>query len=439
MVESAGRARSGWFDRRRWVRGRRWSLAVTAVLALIAAQTVLAVGASAAGSQTLYAAAAASGSGDCSEANACSLPTALGELGAGGTILLVTSGPSAPSASSCSASDCYVGVFTVSTASSAAFPVTIEAAPGVTNATLDGNNNNNTVLTVDSGVDLNLVGVTITGGNASQGGGILNNGTSSVVRSTITGNSAQNGPGGGILNNNGTLSVSQSTITGNSAVGGGGGIFNGGSINGGTLSVVQSTITDNTAPGGDGGGIYNANGATLSVVQSTIASNTAQYGHGIVNRGSSTFLAGDVLATPGGAPSGGECSGGGVTDGGFNVADDNTCGFTSTTSVVSANAGLLGSLADNGGPTETILPQVDNPVIGLIPQRTSVYDTVTNTTVELCPTVDQRGLASVSGGACDAGAVQTSELLYAAASGSGDCSEANACSLPTALGELGAG
>jgi hypothetical protein len=72
--------------------------------------------------------------------------------------------------------------------------------------------------------------------------------------------------------------------------------------------------------------------------------------------------------------------------------------------VVSTSTDTLGSLANNGGPTETILPLSGNPAIGLIPPTTSVA--INGTSVALCPTTDQRGVASPSGANCDAGSVE---------------------------------
>ncbi len=303
--------------------------------------------------QTLYA--SATGTGDCSTStNACSLSTALGEVTAGGTIDLVTPGAGAD----------YDGNFTVATGTSTS-PVTVQAGPGVTDPTLDANNNG-TVLTIDSGAYVDLSGITITGGSGS-----------------------------GIYNTTGTVTVTDSTISGNSADlgGAGGGIFSGG----GTVTVTDSTITGNTAS--DGSGLFN-NVGSVTVTDSTISGNTAAgagLGGGIFNNDGSVSLEADLLATPGGAPSGGECVGS-ITDLGFNVSDDTSCGFASTSTSISNSSAAehLGPLQNNGGPTQTIEPTVGNPAIGLIPNQTS----------GLCPTSDQRGVASVPEAPCDAGSVQ---------------------------------
>jgi hypothetical protein len=94
-------------------------------------------------------------------------------------------------------------------------------------------------------------------------------------------------------------------------------------------------------------------------------------------------------------------------DGGYNAGSDGSC-FDSGPGDVNAGpdpALGLGSLASNGGPTQTIAPQPGSPVTGIIPSPTTV--TLGGSQVGLCPAADQRGYASAPAAACDAGAVQT--------------------------------
>ncbi len=65
---------------------------------------------------------------------------------------------------------------------------------------------------------------------------------------------------------------------------------------------------------------------------------------------------------------------------------------------------MLGPLSDNGGPTATILPLAGNPAIGVVPDPTSV--TLNGTPAPLCPTSDERAVASLADAPCNAGAVQ---------------------------------
>ncbi|MGQ0620950.1 MAG: choice-of-anchor Q domain-containing protein [Panacagrimonas sp.] len=126
---------------------------------------------------------------------------------------------------------------------------------------------------------LSLVRTTISGGRSvdgasfeSDGAGILNLGTLSLVGSTVSGNSAA-GSGGGIRSD-GTLSLTGSTVSGNSATGRGAGVYNQGSV-----SLLDSRVSNNRAVYG-GGGIGTRDG-TVSVTNSTIADNQSGQGGGI--------------------------------------------------------------------------------------------------------------------------------------------------------------
>ncbi len=54
---------------------------------------------------------------------------------------------------------------------------------------------------------------------------------------------------------------------------------------------------------------------------------------------------------------------------GYNLTDDpstaNTCNLTSSTDVLGASP-QLGALANNGGPTQTLLPVITSPAVGVI-------------------------------------------------------------------------
>jgi Pectinesterase len=125
---------------------------------------------------------------------------------------------------------------------------------------VDGSGSRGSVFTISSGT-VTIQGVTIQHGFSAVGGGISNEGTLTVLNSTLADNSAGTFGGGGILNE-GTLTVLNSTFSDNSAHDGGG-IAN----FDGTLTVLNSTFSDNSAD--DGGGI--ANSGTLTVQNSTLA------------------------------------------------------------------------------------------------------------------------------------------------------------------------
>jgi len=246
-----------------------------------------------------------------------------------------------------------------------------------------------------------ISGLTITGGNATgDGGGIFNAGNLTIVDSTISGNNAlaaNTGGGGGIFNNGGTLMIADSTISGNSA-NQGGGILN---TVGGTVEVSDSTIANNQSAYWNGGGLAAGilNGGTLTVSGSTISENVAAAPHeigGIYNIGTASIAASIVAVNPGD-----NCGGSArLTSLGYNLTDDptgNACGFTQATDITNANP-ELGSLADNGGFTQTLLPVQISPAISVIPRYTMLGST------EACGRIDQRGVSSY--GRCTIGAVE---------------------------------
>jgi hypothetical protein len=150
------------------------------------------------------------------------------------------------------------------------------------------------VLTVDAGANVQLVGLTVTGGHVvGNGGGINNSGTLAITNSAITSNIAVDPSssyfGGGGIYNAGTLTVTNSTLSNNSAQGCyicspvAGGIYNVGS-----LTLTGSTFSNNS--GGFGGGIVNT--GTLSVTGSSFADNV---GAGISSFSGSVTIASSTI------------------------------------------------------------------------------------------------------------------------------------------------
>jgi uncharacterized protein YjbI with pentapeptide repeats len=229
----------------------------------------------------------------------------------------------------------------------------------VADITIDGDDQSGVFEISRDGI-ATLDGLTITGGNALYGGGILNFGTATVANSTLSGNTA-NYRGGGI-SNFGTATVTNSTLSGNSAFGGGG-IYSGGSGDFATATVTNSTLSGNSAF--VGGGIYSGGSgdfATATVTNSTLSGNTAGFGGGgIYNRGTATATVTNSIVLGNIAGRDAEIRGT-VTNtddlsiiGGVNVADV----FAATT------ADGAGVLADNGGPVQTIALKndVSNPAL----------------------------------------------------------------------------
>jgi hypothetical protein len=173
--------------------------------------------------------------------------------------------------------------------------VTNKAFPGT--PTLDGGGAG-TVLHVTNGTTT-VDGLKITNGVASVesvegngccvGGGIAVTGATAgarLVNSLVTGNAA-GVFGGGIDVDDGTLTLVNSTVTANTSDSSGG-------IDSdfGTVTLIGSTVSNNTVAGGTAcqgvgscaGGIWNF-GGTLTLIDSTVSGNTAtRRGGGIVNQ-----------------------------------------------------------------------------------------------------------------------------------------------------------
>ncbi|MBI3714493.1 MAG: hypothetical protein HY255_00680 [Betaproteobacteria bacterium] len=149
--------------------------------------------------------------------------------------------------------------------------------PGATNLAVNGNLTKR-VFEIASNAVVEISGLTIANGGSTNGGGIYNAGTLTVLQCALATNIAAGentayfasppgeGGGGGIYNR-GLLTVSQTMFQKNAAAGGNvldssgrpGGLGLGGAIyNAGTLSVNGSTFAANVAMGGSGGAGGNA-------------------------------------------------------------------------------------------------------------------------------------------------------------------------------------
>src|SRR5271170_6223643 len=286
------------------------------------------------------------------------------------------------------------------------------------------------LMVVNAGATLNLQFLTMEDGSATlgstfgpAGGAIYNNGTLTVTNSTLSGNQVTNVSGfgsgiGGAIYNNGTLTVTDSTFSGNQATGGSQGSlgFGGAIFNAGTGTVTDSTFSGNQATVG-GGAIENSSG-TLTVTNSTLSGNSAAslLGGGIENGvGGTVTLKGTILADE---SSGGNCALpdmpvliSPITDDGYNISDDDSCGFTMAPSGTSINNSTTlnldpAGLANNGGPTKTIALEPNSQAVDFIPVA-ECTDQSTPTPLPL--TTDQRGFPRPDPGNpnfCDAGAFE---------------------------------
>ena len=242
-------------------------------------------------------------------------------------------------------------------------------AGGETDDTGGAINNNENLLVTDS---------TISGNSAFGGGGIANYGTLTIDRSTLSGNMAQYG--GGVYNI-GTATVTNSTLSANETNASGAG-FN----NLGTATISNTTISGNSAT--FGGGIENGtSNGLLTVINSTITGNISRGtafneprggGIDITVAGETTILTNTIVANSTGGDLGAGSAEESVAYGSFNLIGDGENASYLTDTITGDP--LLGSLADNGGPTLTHALLPGSPAI----------DAGDNSVAE---TVDQRGLA----------------------------------------------
>ncbi|MFV2065776.1 MAG: SdrD B-like domain-containing protein [Pirellulales bacterium] len=188
---------------------------------------------------------------------------------------------------------------------------------------------------------LTITRTTVSGNSSDRGGGIFSNGTTTITESALSGNTATRKGGG--IEAFGTLNIVQSTISGNTAGSlYGGGIHTSGS---GTTTISQSTISDNSA-GSFGGGIYT--GSDTIITQSTISGNTSGASGGGVFAALSNFLTLTVLNSTISGNSA-NSDGGGVSANGFYYygyyGGDNTSATTIRHTTITGNT----SDADSNG------------------------------------------------------------------------------------------
>jgi hypothetical protein len=245
-----------------------------------------------------------------------------------------------------------------------------------------GAGESDTTMTFSGDNDTTLQG----GGSGGSGGGIFSTGSLRLTNTTVAGDSTGSGgndPGSGIFDqtgNNDTLI--QSVGSG----GNGGGLFVGGSF-----SLSNGTVSGNVT---GGPGLDSV--AVDSVLTGTndFSFQTGDFmglGGGVFSFGTGTIEA-TIVANSG---TGRDCASASamVTDEGYNLDDDGSCEFSGVNASPSPTLdATLGSLANNGGPTQTIALLSNSPAIDKVPAAD-------------CPATDQRGAPRTA--PCDIGAYDT--------------------------------
>ncbi len=193
---------------------------------------------------------------------------------------------------------------------------------------------------------------------ATTGGAVyVNGGEVLIEESLITGNRATFG-GGVSVANGGALTLARSAVVTNTAVEAGAGVLVAAGDN--DVTARGSTIASNTVlsadpqdPGGGGIGALDGARGTILVESSTIANNSAPVGSALQVGESPTTVRSSIIT--------GACAQE-VSSLGYNLATDAPCGLDQPTDQTGVNP-LLGPLADNGGPTPTMLPRPGSPAI----------------------------------------------------------------------------
>lgn len=217
-------------------------------------------------------------------------------------------------------------------------------------------------------------------------------------RCTFDGNTVATGGGGALYMHNSLLEIFSSTFSNNSALGSGG-IQGDSSI----IDFRSSTFSGNHATAKLGGAMSLFNATTGTINGCTFAGNLADAGSGLF----AAAIAGAPKLT--------------ITNSIFDANTDKDCGAPMACQLDGASSGattfqwpqnhvvcasadspcapggttfadpLLGALADNGGPTKTLLPQSTSPAAGA---------------GKACLPFDQRGNARKTPDGCTAGAVE---------------------------------
>ncbi len=211
---------------------------------------------------------------------------------------------------------------------------------------------------------LTLRRCSVTNNEATAGAGIHSDGRLTLINSTVSDNIAGRAAnpnrecttGGGIKSLTGELTLIGSTVSGNSSRDNGGGMFIACKSK---VKLVNSTVSGNEAVGGNGGGIYLKGAARLT--NSTIANNHASgTGGGVYVEGSGERglirgwldLENTIIAhnTDGREYCCDDCM----------LGDDSTIGINSNNFVGDGSCSpdytgdaLLGPLSENGGETQT--------------------------------------------------------------------------------------
>ncbi|MGC2491943.1 MAG: right-handed parallel beta-helix repeat-containing protein [Candidatus Binatus sp.] len=248
-------------------------------------------------------------------------------------------------------------------------------------------------LTIASTEDLEIMGPSY-GGITIDGGGTLElidvEDTSLGLENLTLADGSSEG-GGALFADDSEIGIFNCTFTNNGAAEGGA-ILIGFSI----ADIVNCTFTGNSAFAG--GAVFVVE-AEVGITNCTFSGNSAEDGADIVTEPSGSGVNNSIFAN---SISGGNCDG--VGDDGYNISDDDSCGFsgTSVNNSTTLNLDPLG-LQNNGGPTQTIALESGSQAIDFVPIASCV-DAFDNPVTD-----DQRLFTRPDDGenVCDVGAYES--------------------------------
>lgn len=279
-------------------------------------------------------------------------------------------------------------------------------------ATLDG------VTVSGNSASGNAGGPGATGGHGGDGkaGGVFAEGPMTMHASTVTANHASGGApggsggaagggaGGGVFADSGTATIVNSTVSQNEAHAGAvaGGESGGTAVGGGLFAYVDSpgvlasdTFAGNSATGSGGVAAQGGNISDVPLPPSGPGGSSLSLMDTVVVGGTSTQAGSSNCGLDNEDP---------LVDGGGNLEDDasSQCGLSASKGDVLVAPGtpvLAGSLANNGGPTQTLALTAGSPALA---KGSACVDPSISGSPAL--TVDQRGLPRSP--PCDIGAFQ---------------------------------
>jgi CSLREA domain-containing protein len=266
------------------------------------------------------------------------------------------------------------------------------------------------VFHIANGAVATLKGLIITRGRGGNGGGLLNDGTATIIDCVFSANVADFFGGAIRSTAASTLTITGSTVADNSAFDGGG-IFSSSQ-----LTVTASTFSGNSVPTNIGGAIFSE--GPMTITNSTFSGNSANFGGAIYSTASQTIrnstFSGNIALFGGNSGAGifqdsgtltyantiiansigGDCISispiGGSTG---NLVEDGGCGATLF------GDPRLGSFGFHGGTTQTFEPGSNSAAVD------AGDDTICND----APVngIDQLGMSRAVGAHCDIGAYES--------------------------------